>query len=441
MRGHDRRCRARRRRHARLRVRGRAPRAPATSSRPERCPAAAAWSSTAGSSRATPSSSRSTASARSRTASERSDEDAARRRIGPRPARPQRLRDPRRGRPGLRAVHSAAAAPYALWARLLPADARRRRSARARTAARLSAFSAGIGVAGGRRPLQGLALVAARRPADARRSRGPARGPAARLQRRALVLAALQRPQPARREPARGAALRPRRPAQLPDPARLGAAPLPLGPRAGASSSRSAGARRCANRERRPRAGRTAPAAALSLTLRQPRRGGGAGAGGAGGRRAAGRPRHRDSRCCRRCSTGSSERGIAATFFVEGLNAELYPDAAARDRRAAATRSPTTPGATSSGAELYARPSRPRTWPGASPPSGGSASRSPACARPAASSAPGGARRPARGGPALLLARGRRGRASRTASPCCRSSGATSTPAACCRRWPRRASR
>ena len=32
-------------------------------------------------------------------------EEAARRRIGPRPARPQRLRDPRRGRPRLRALH------------------------------------------------------------------------------------------------------------------------------------------------------------------------------------------------------------------------------------------------------------------------------------------------------------------------------------------------
>ena len=53
---------ARRRRDARLRLRGRAPRRRRRRSRPGRCPAAAGWSSTAGSSPARPSSSRSTAS-------------------------------------------------------------------------------------------------------------------------------------------------------------------------------------------------------------------------------------------------------------------------------------------------------------------------------------------------------------------------------------------
>ena len=85
------------------------------------------------------------------------------------------------------------------------------------------------------------------------------------------------------------------------------------------SSSRSAGARRCANDRRW----------ATALARRSP------------STTSARRPSWRWERCrrtrrwadtaprprsCRRCSSSSTEREIAATFFVEGMNAELYPD-------------------------------------------------------------------------------------------------------------------
>ena len=54
-------------------------------------------------------------------------------------------------------------------------------------------------------------------------------------------------------------------------------------------------------------------------------------------------------RCCRAARSNSTGGELAATFFVEGLNAELYPKLLREIDAAAATRSPTTPGATSSG--------------------------------------------------------------------------------------------
>ena len=84
----------------------------------------------------------------------------ARRRLGPGPARPQRLRDPRRGRPRLRAVHRPPRRLRPLE-RLLPADARRRRPRRRERAPPLRLQRRDRGRRR-RRALQGLALVAAR---------------------------------------------------------------------------------------------------------------------------------------------------------------------------------------------------------------------------------------------------------------------------------------
>ena len=49
--------------------------------------------------------------------------------------------------------------------------------------------------------------------------------------------------------------------------------------------------------------------------------------------RAAGPARLGHARRCRGCWTLLAEAGVRATFFVEGLNAELYPDALRVDRR------------------------------------------------------------------------------------------------------------
>src|SRR4051794_24069277 len=77
-------------------------------------------------------------------------------------------------------------------------------------------------------------MVPPSRCPDARRSRGPDRGAASRLQLGALVLGYLQRAQPARRGgtavPAPGAA---RRRLELSGAADLRPSPFPLGPRAG----------------------------------------------------------------------------------------------------------------------------------------------------------------------------------------------------------------
>ena len=332
-----------------------------------------------------------------------------RRRLHPRAPRPQRLRDPRRRRSGLRAAARAARRVRALE-RPDPAGAPgggpRRQVGRAPLGLQRRHRRRRR-----RRPLQGLALVAARRPADARRSRGPARGPAPRLQRRPLGLGDRQRPQPADRD---AAAAR----AASPSPAcstSRSCSPRPTTTSAGRASRRSAipsaGARRCWRTERW-RSGRAAPAArsaSASTTsastrtraraqalpgllkrlgehdldgdlLRRGRQRGARPRGAAGDRR--GRPRGRLPRLAPRDVGRADGRRSRPRTCARGIDA--FDGLGLDDRRPAPAR----------------RPARPRRHRGA-----------------------------ARGRPALLLARRRGQRASRTVSPCSPSSGDTSTPA------------
>ena len=132
------------------------------------------------------------------------------------------------------------------------------------------------------------------------------------------------------------------------------------------------------------------------------------------------------------------ERRIAATFFVEGLNAEIYPDLlreidtrghevayhAWRHEQWADLTAAEQAANLDQGIAAFERIGLEIA--GLRPPGGQLARAAPgSCARRACATAP----RPAPGP------------ASRTASPCCPSSGATSTPAACCRPSPPRASR
>ena len=148
---------------------------------------------------------------------------------------------------------------------------------------------------------------------------------------------------------------------------------------------------------------------------------------------AAGRPLHRD-RVVPALLDRLAERELAATFFVEGLNAELYPELLQTiDASGPRGRLPRL-APRAMGRDEHRR-SRPRIWRAALPPSSGSGSRSPVCVRPAVGSARAGwmscARRACVTAPPPVA-----GRARTATSPCCRSSGATSTPAACCRRLP-----
>src|SRR6185503_1523666 len=177
---------------------------------------------------------------------------------------------------------------------------------------------------GGGGPLRRLAVVAARRRADARRSRGADRGAAPRLQRRALVLARDERPQPGPRGRPGVAAPGPdRRRDQLPDPARLGPPPFPLGPRAGGARTGALepGAARM-NGDGWPGGAR----GALSLSFDNLGEAAEIGAG-AVAPEAPGVGSHPTATTVLpglldRLGT----RGLRATFFVEGLNAKLYPD-------------------------------------------------------------------------------------------------------------------
>ena len=111
-----------------------------------------------------------------------------------------------------------------------------------------------------------------------------------------------------------------RRRDQLPGAADLGPPSLPLGARAGRARARALepGAARVS---RRPMSADPLP------ELRQPRRGGGNRARRRDRRRAARRPPDRDHGAARDPRACSPRAGLAATFFVEGLNAELYPEA------------------------------------------------------------------------------------------------------------------
>ena len=258
-----------------------------------------------------------------------------------------------------------------------------------------------------RRPLRRLALVAARRRADARRSRGPDRGAAPRLQRRALVLArdAASSASPAR--PARGS----RRLGLI-----AGAINFPIllasarhhfrwaREQAELEPERWSPALREVSGARSGPAAPAGPSASASTTsARRPKSSVGAIAADAPASAAP----DRDHGRCPGSSRRLDARGLPATFFVEGLNAELYPDLlreidAARPRGRLPRLAPRAVG------RAVGRASRPRTWPGDRRPSASWASRSPACGRPGGSLGEGGARGPARGGAALLLAGRRR---------------------------------
>ena len=115
---------------------------------------------------------------------------------------------------------------------------------------------------------------------------------------------------------------------------------------------------------------------------------------------AATRPR---PRCCRRCSSELDERRLAATFFVEGLNAELYPELlreidAARPRGRLPRLAPRAVGRAVGAAEQAAnlarghrrlRAARPAGSPGCARRAAGSARAAAAsCVRPACATAP-----------------------------------------------------
>ena len=158
-----------------------------------------------------------------------------------------------------------------------------------------------------------------------------------------LVCSALSLPAEAGR--ARGG-FADRRPAQLPDPARLGPPPLPLGPRAGGARAGALEPGAAAN-ERRRLAGRRPRALCLSFDNL------GEAAELELGAIAADAPLGRHSTATE-VAAGDPRRarraGARGDLLRRGAERRALPGPAAGDRRAAATRSPTTPGATSSGA-------------------------------------------------------------------------------------------
>ena len=240
---------------------------------------------------------------------------------------------------------SAAAAPYALWGAYFPLMLAAA-AATARPHERLSAFNAGIGVAGVAVHFKAWpwSLHGGVPMLDEAEGLSEEQLPAYNavlwfwLVCSALSLPAANRPRLAalRRSPACSTS--------------RSCSPRPTTTSAGRasrrSSSRSAGARRCAELSAGGalagrRRGRAQP------QLRQPRRGG----GNRARRAAADAPlggTHRDPRCCRGCSTARRATSSRRPSSSRASTPSSTPTLLRRSTRAA-TRSPTTPGATSSG--------------------------------------------------------------------------------------------
>ena len=327
----------------------------------------------------------------------RLDRDATspplRRRLDARRSRPQRVRDTGRGWPGLRAGARPARRhrPLGTLFPLVPAARRPRRG----RCERLSAFNAGIGVAGVAVHFKAWPWSLHRGVPMLDEAEGLSE---AQLPAYNSVLwawgdlaacsASLTETRP------RLAALRPRRPAQLPDPADLRPPPLPLGARAGAAATPSAGARPCWTIV--TTAG-PAGCARGALCLSFDNLGEAAEIElGAPGRRTAG-AHPTATQALPALLEALNARRLAATFFVEGLNAELYPEALreidARGHEVAyhawrheqwaglsAARAGREPGARSGGL----RRARPLRWPACGPRAAalGAGRRSRSCAGP-----------------------------------------------------------
>ena len=329
-------------------------------------------------------------------------------------ARPPRLRDPGRGRPGLRA-RARPPRRHRPLGRALPADAPRRRPRRARSHERLSAFNAGIGVAGVAVHFKAWPWSLHRGVPMLDEAEGLTRGAAARLQRGALVLGDLQRPQPRSPRPARGAR---RFAARRPRSTSRSCSPPPATTSAGRASRPSCDPERWSPAllriDERRQSGPAGARGALCLTFDNLGEAAEIELGRDRCRRPASAAPDRDRGAAGAARRRSATRGLRRDLLRRGPERRALPRAAARDRRRAATRSPTTPGATSSG-PTSRPPSRPRTWPAGWPAFDelGLAGR-----RHAAPGGPLGAgrpRRPARGRACATARRPAPGPASRTA--------------------------